>query len=275
MADYLVSVRDSMGVTAQQLVSVPFRPLTSVPDFVEDFSAYASTANMLSDPRRIYSEDFDFYNNSSIGGANKGGAGTIELDKTDGYGGLGQSMKYTWFSYGSPGAGGQLRRLLEWPTAQTDIWSEVAFKFSPNFKTDYGFSGGASYKWLFFAGPNQGHAWHLELVGSGGGLLQGYEDMSGGRSEKPPPSGPFNLSNLATGQWRVLRTHIRRNPALFDCRIDGTPVRSPLTNWSSSATIWGLVIGQNINMRPVNNVQTLKYGYVKVWYGNNNPGWGW
>jgi hypothetical protein len=248
------------------------------PNFVEDYSTYTSTANMLSDPRGIYSLDFDFYNNTSIGGANKNGAGTIELDKSDGYGGLSQSMKYTWFSYSSAGPGGQIRRLLEW-SPQSEAWIEVAFKFSSNFKTDFGYSGGASYKWLFGAGPNAGHGWALVTVGSGGVIDQYYEDMSGGNGEHPTPysnhwSVGGGTNNLSDGQWHVIRIHIKRtSPVIFDVMIDGVRNRTPLTNWSSSASIWGLIIGQNINMRPVNNVQSLKYGYVKVWYAGNNPGW--
>jgi hypothetical protein len=247
------------------------------PDLVEDFSTYTSTADLISDPRGIYSKSEDFYDNTSIGGGSSnvqnGAAGTIELDRSDGYGSLTQSMKYTWFSYSSAGPGGSLGRYVAL-TSGAERWVEIAFKFSSNFKTYFGFSGGAAYKWVFNGGPRIGHGWALELVGNGGVVDQYFEDSSGGTSEHPSPySNNFSLSNLADGNWHILRIHIRKSPALYDLTIDGVRNRTPLTSWSTSASIGSLRLGSNINMRPVNNVQTLKYGYVKVWYAGNDPGW--
>jgi uncharacterized protein YjdB len=264
------------GVSNTASITVQAQPSGSgvQPDFVEDFSTYTSTANLISDPRGIYSNSEDFYDNTSIGGgSSNNGAGTIELDKSDGYGSLTQSMKYTWFSYSSAGPGGTLGRYADL-TAGAERWVEIAFKFSSNFKTAYGYTGGAAYKWVFTGGPRTGHGWALELVGNGGVLDQYFEDSSGGTGEHPSPySNNFSLSNLADGNWHVLRIHIRKSPALYDVTIDGVRNRAPLTSWSTSASIGSLRLGSNINMRPVNNVQTLKYGYVKVWYAGNNPGW--
>src|SRR5690606_36510041 len=105
------------------------------PDILEDFSTYASTEEMLSDPRGIYRVQEDFY----TGGPNAGGdAGSIVLDTSGGYAGRTQAMCYRWSAQRAPQAGGSISRWMALPDVK-EVWIEWSVRFSRNFTVANGF----------------------------------------------------------------------------------------------------------------------------------------
>jgi len=122
-----------------------------------DFSQYASTAALLADVGGSSAYRWNAARSSNIG--------QVVLDTTVGYGTLTKSMRYDWPNNGS--------NCLDYPITLgdlmfpgwvqvTDIWVEIAVKFSANFATRAGASGCNSDYKFFFLNTNPGGRFEIK-----------------------------------------------------------------------------------------------------------------
>ena len=223
----------------------------------EDFSTYTSTANMIADPRNIYSNSEEFNTNY------------IVLDTGVGYGALTQSMRYDWPATGSaPGI--TISRQLDFPSNQTEVWIEFAVRFSSNFSIDANYAGGKAYK-LFHANIASG--------GPAGRFGMQFENGDAGTLNGEGPNDDYqNLyfttstssSSLWDQSWHVIRWHISLGATdTHQIWVDGVSQGSA-TGSTAATGINGLAIGKNMNQGPL-QTQEIWWGYVDVY--TQNPGW--
>lgn len=228
---------------------------------LEDFSTYSSTADFLSDPRKIYST------------AEDENTGQMTLDKStgvniDGYN-LPQSVRY---DYGAPGCVSQtVERNLVLPTTVKEIWFELYLKFSINFTTkdSSGCTTPPDFK-MFFLRID-------EAIGRGA-VRWG--------SQTPPEvtveignavdlyTGAF-ISAYSDNQWHRVRGHWLLNGAnsVIELNIDGTTVydNKALNAGGTDPHFYGVSLGRNLD-------QGVPAGTMSEWWGrvalfNANPGW--
>jgi len=240
---------------------------SSVPWLLEDFSSYTSTANLLADPRGIYSVGEDETPSQ------------VFLDKTVGYGSSTQSMRFDFPDRTSEGGSGTSGRCTDFtvgrninlPSPQTEIWLEVEAKFSNGFTSlapsSWGCTSAAAYKFVFGRTPTGRFNLVLGIFGSS--YTFGWP-ANQEPSDDPMPFTPFD------GQWHVYRMHFKvstpSSAANGACElwVDGVLVKSFTGIVESNSNIYGLAIGRNMNQGP-GQPESEWWGRIAVW--NTNPGW--
>ena len=224
---------------------------------LENFSTYSSTANMLADPRGIYSaEDVN--------------DPQIVLDTSDGYNGLTQCMRYDWPDRSGVCSDYVIGRNISFSQSLTEVWVEVVIKLSSAWTTVAAGCGGISnpdYKFVFGRVNGIGSRFDSRIGNSGNNIINGYP------GNEAADIVSTTRTDLLDDQWHVFRWHwkIGNGNGISRMWIDGV-LESDLTSidTSTATNIYGLALGRNINQGP-DEIQTLKWGQIRVF--NSDPGW--
>jgi hypothetical protein len=230
---------------------------------VEDFGTYGGTTDMLSDPRGIYAAWEDI--NTEY----------VELDRTTGYGGSGQSMKYTW----SPGNGTDITRSRSvnvqglFGAGVQELWVEVVVKFDTHFTLHNPYlSQGEAYKLLHLNGPGSAGRFGLNFVnGDSGSLDAAGPNDDHARLYIRGNSGQTSMNSLNDGNWHTFRYHVRLGGTDFhEYWVDGAYQGSATGNTAESS-LTHVSLGKNLNEQPPATSQSLWWGAVRVYV--DDPGW--
>lgn len=238
-------------------------------DLAENFNTYTSTANMLSDPRGIYSVGEDV--NTSM----------MVYDTSVGYPsyGLTKSMRYDWPDRTSEGhptsttgycGDDTIGRNIVLPSTQTDIWVELVHKSDSTFTTLV--PGGvctsaAAYKTLF--GRTNVSRYNIVL-----GIFGETSDYTWGYPGNEEPADFAMTWTPFDGNWHVyrMRMTIGNGTGAAILMVDGTIVKSFTNVTTSASSINGIALGRNMNQGPL-HTQSEWWGALNVWW-TFNPGWG-
>jgi len=242
--------------TASGTASVQVDTTTVIaPLLQEDFSTYISTANLLADPRGIYSVGEDVYS-----------PGEINLDTSVGYGTSTKSMRYDFPARAGNCTDFSIGRNLNLPADAGDIYLEVVAKFQNGWTNAAPGCAGVSnedYKFLFGRVRTSGR--FNVMIGTYNsqytvGYPGGEDSFEGG-----------NISGLFDGNWHVYRFHMKVG-ASGACKlwVDGVVVKDYGVVNMASNLIYGIALGRNINQGPP-TAQSLWWGRIRVY--NTNPGW--
>lgn len=226
--------------------------------FAENFDTYTSTANMLSDPRGVYSLGEDV------------NTGQMVLDKTVGYTtyGLTQSMRYDYVATGDSSGPGdyQVTRNLWFPNTVTDVWVESVERGSATFTVD---------AWPGYAGQRAWKHFFGRINGASGRFSTG----SIGRwvSEYPPGGQELDTGTYAQtwdpgdNAWHKFRYHWKiGGSGILQIWMDGVKMVDTGSVSVSGTNIYGVSIGQTFNNGPI---QTMSYWWGAINVYNTNPGW--
>ena len=232
----------------------------TTPWIEEDFSTYTSAANMLADPRGIYSVAED--ENPS----------RISLDQSTGYGASNRSMRYDYVNVGCTSQ--TVGRNMTLPYAVKELWAEFYVKFSIGFTSQnpLGCATPPDYKFIF------------------GRLNEPVGRFAVRWGSQSPPSitveaGPNvdlytyePIAPYSDGQWHRVRVHWKAGPSgtattVIQTWVDGKLIydRSDFVMNGSSPQIYGLALGRNLDQGLPNVTMSLWWGLVRVW--NASPGW--
>lgn len=242
----------------------------AAPWLAEDFSTYTSTANMLSDPRGIYSVTEDEATNR------------MTLDQTTGVNinglNLTQSMRY---DYPGPGCTSQtVTRNISLPTNVRELWVEVYMKFSNNFDTRNvnGCTTPPDFKTLFGRLTNLQCRFEFHVGGADGG--QAF-NMGGPGCANGVAALDLKVGDAHTvwdGQWHRYRFHWFVDSTgtnhQFVWYLDNTLMFSKTSGWANdgqTAQIYGIALGRNLDQGIPSGTMSLWWGTVRVW--NKSPGW--
>lgn len=227
----------------------------STPDLVEDFSTYTNTANLLADPRGIYSVGEDLT------------PGQIVLDTMVGYGTSTKSMRFDFPTRSGDCTDYSIGRNINLPSAQSDVYVEVIAKFQNGWTNAAPGCSGVSnedYKFIFGRVLTTGR--FNVMVGTYNteytvGYPGGEDSFEGG-----------NVSGLFDGNWHTYRFHMKVGSS-GACKlwVDGNVVKDYGTVAMAANQIYGIALGRNINQGPP-SPQSLWWGKVSIWY-SSNPGW--
>lgn len=234
----------------------------------ENFNTYTSTSNMLSDPRGIYSVAEDV------------GTAQMVLDQSVGYApyGLTQSMRYDFpdrTSEGGSGTSGRctdytIGRNINYPSHQTEVWSELVMKTDSFWKTlapsAWGCTSAAAYKFWF--GRSDVGRWQLVLgiFGENSEYTFGYP-ANGEPADWPMPWTPFD------GNWHVYRWHQKSSSngtGINSFMVDGVIIRQQTGVTTGDSYLYGTALGRNMNQGPA-AAQSIWWGAYNLW--NTDPGW--
>ncbi len=243
------------------------------PDMLDDFSTYTSISNYLSDPKGIYSTGEDV------------GTSQMFLDNSTGYGGSTQSVRFDFpdrtADTASRCADYTIGRNIKLPTAKSELWVEIAAKYSANWTTkapaawsclsnaDYKFAAArvdGTGRYMLFAGT-YGTGWQFGYPGNDEGANSSVSGYYGNAAY------PFTTTgNPWDGQWHVYRFHYKvGNPGAAEWWYDGVKMPSFTNVDASGATdIYGVAIGRNLNQGP-GQAQSIWWGRIAIW--GSNPGW--
>ena len=232
----------------------------TTPWIEEDFSTYTSAANMLADPRGIYSVAED--ENPS----------RISLDQSTGYGASNRSMRYDYVNVGCTSQ--TVGRNMTLPYAVKELWAEFYVKFSIGFTSQnpLGCATPPDYKFIF------------------GRLNEPVGRFAVRWGSQSPPSitveaGPNvdlytyePIAPYSDGLWHRVRVHWKAGPSgtpttVIQTWVDGKLIydRSDFVMNGSSPAIYGLALGRNLDQGLPNVTMSLWWGLVRVW--NASPGW--
>ena len=241
------------------------------PDLLEDFSTYSSTANMIADPRGIYSEEDPFDHDPT----------TDTLDQTMGYGGRTQCLKLLYTAQiNNCGDYTPAGRRLILPNSNTtemwlDIWAMFSSTFSVFVPAGWNCSSADAYK--FFSGRTlpAGRWGYFGIVGN---------NWSGGY-----PNNEDEFENLTFAStfnpfddtWHRYRQHwkcsttINSADGIYQIWMDNQLAHdesgiNTSDGQGNPVHLYGLQLSANINHGPAQD-QNLRYGYVAIYY--QNPGW--
>jgi len=241
----------------------------AAPWLVEDFSTYTSTANLLSDPRGIYSTGEDVNTgqivlDKTIGDTINGWHLTqsMRYDQQDQTGNVATSLTGRCGSY-------EITRNINLPSAVTEIWVESYEKYSVgwsvNVPSSWGCTSEPAYKHFF--GRINGGTGRFST-----GTLPGEWV-----SEYPPGGQELNTGvysqtfDPADGRWHVFRYHWKVGASgVLQVWIDGVlRINQQGVNVQASS-IYGISMGRNMNAGPSQN-QSIWWGLIRVF--KTNPGW--
>jgi len=229
----------------------------ATPWLEEDFSTYSSSANMLADPRSIYSAE-------DVNDAQ------IVLDTSDGYNGRTQCMRYDWPDRSGVCSDYVIGRNISFPSTVTEVWVEVVIKLSSAWTTVAAGCGGVSnpdYKFVFGRVNGMSSRFDSRIGNSGNNIINGYP------GNEAADIVATTRTDLLDDQWHVFRWHwkIGNGNGISRMWIDGV-LESDLTSidTGTAANIYGLALGRNINQGP-DEIQSLKWGQIRVF--NSDPGW--
>jgi trimeric autotransporter adhesin len=260
MSSGSASIRATVdGVTGQATLTVASGGGGSVvqPFLVEDFSTYSSTSEMLANPRGIY-----------VGGSEDVNRDRIVLDKSVGFGGASQSMRYDYPALGSVNRDYTISRALDIEDRNlSEVWVEIAFRFSPNWSIDAGASGGEAFKLLhIMVSLSSGSRFGLEFENGNGGSL----NAKGPGSMYILGSGSARTPAIFDGNWHVARFHVRAGSnGMMELWVDGDYQGSRTGSVGSNRLFW-VFLASNLNQGPL-QAQNMWWGSVKAW--DSNPGW--
>ena len=244
------TLRDTALVTVQDVT----------PWLVEDFSGYATTAQLRS---ASWVDDIDTRWSTTSG---------MSLDTTVGFGPSGHSMKAS-FAVGDDGQPGQTIN-MRLPSSTTDYWTEIWAKFSTSFSSGGTCNGNnPDYKFVFWAlQPNDARN---EIKVGNSGPMRNLDTKYN--------NGPDVLFIRATnpinsGQWHRYRVHNKVTGgagAVFSVEFwDGTnsPQLLEQKNFSLNKTSMNyIVLGANRNCLAATPM-SLHWGKITLY--NQDPGWG-
>jgi hypothetical protein len=226
------------------------------PAILEDFSTYSSTADMLSNPREIYLPSEDI------------GASQIALDRTVGYDGLTQSMRYDYPSNGPSCVNHTISRSIDLDL--TEVWVEWHAKYSSNFSMVAGVPTGCGIGWKFLLiwldGGNAGRFGFHWTIGRTDmeGPTDNYDDfLVWGNIVRP--------ETLFDGQWHRYRYHaaIKDGVGFHEGWIDDRYLGSK-TATTGARKLDYMSLARNLNQGPL-QPQNLWWGQIKVY--DKDPGW--
>ncbi|HTT28255.1 MAG TPA: Ig-like domain-containing protein [Solirubrobacteraceae bacterium] len=261
------------SITGTAVVTV--QTITSVTAWLtEDFSTYTSTANLLSNPRGIYTTGEDVCGN----GCATSDPGTIALDQSVGLnvGGyhLTQSMRYDQPASPECGNDPSVGRNIALPSTTQEVWVEIWVKFSAGWSAadPRATSCDPSYKFVFG-----------RIDGSVGRFSLGIEDQSSAFLSSYPgqpdvntyinysgPSNPYSGFPPGDGNWHRYRFYWSYAHSTLQVWFDDHLALTQTGISISGSDIYGIALGRNINSGPVNS-QSIWWGMVRAY--NKNPGW--
>lgn len=237
------------------------------PWLLENFSKYTSTANLLADPRGIYSVAEDVYS-----------AGEINLDQTQGsdtVGGVAQSMRYDFPDRTSEGGSTNQGRCTDFtigrnitlPSQVSEAWIEVEVKFDATWVTlapsSWGCTSAAAYKFIL---PRTNVSRFQLVVGIfGGDYTFGYP------GNEEPADWPMEWTPF-DGKWHTYRMHVKLGSGTGAATlwVDGVKLRDFQGVTPSASDIYGIALGRNVNQGP-DHPQSVWWGRIAVY--NTDPGW--
>lgn len=226
------------------------------PDFLEDFSTYTSTLDMIADPRNIYMDSEDQ------------NTGQMALDQTEFYGDSDRSMRYTHTT------GQTISRSFQVSPTVQEIWAEFALKFGAGVSNDW--LVGQAYKIIHIltnTGNGSRFGWQFENMGSPG--------VAGSMNMESPVDGydPGWLSlvsavDVIDGQWHKMRYHCRiaAGNAFHEAWVDDVYKGS-----TEHALVVGtheisqVIMGANMN-ESNGQTQNMWWGKLALWW-TQDPGW--
>ncbi|MCC7003895.1 MAG: Ig-like domain-containing protein [Gemmatimonadaceae bacterium] len=272
---YRVIATQTGGSIADTSVVVLTTPPPVTPWVVEDFSSYASTADLLANPRGTFRTSEDQR------------TGDISLDMTQGVGASGRSMKFTFPSQATNSATRctidySISRWVKFPQPVKEVWAEIWVKFSSNFTTrvptDWGCAGNADYKFVVLAQEPAIGRWQIKMGTYG---THWSPNHAGGSGDTYVTTNSGNGGLWNDDQWHRLRWHARvsttttSNDGAFEWWLDNVKQSYPLnistsTNGLPVTSLTDLRLGANLNLGPA-QVQTINWGAVRLY--NQNPGW--
>lgn len=237
------------------------------PDFVEDFSTYTSTANLLADPRGIYDTAEDRID--------QGGA--IVLDTSVGYGASDRSMRYDYPA--GTATDYYISRSLNLAPPGLELWIEVVVRMKDNFSIQNpNVASSDAMKFLHVGVLPDGHGrWGLGFNNGNAGTFESeaaFGSFSSGDFDTwHLESNAFNIAALRDEQPHIIRYHVRLDGSndLHEYWADGVlqgsvsgPINSVVTDYVR------LSLMRNINRQPP-EATSLWWHRIRVWY--SNPGW--
>jgi len=258
----------SEGRSGSALVRVLPPPVK--PFLEEDFSKYATTADLLANGPGLYlpSEDIRL--------------DRIALDADVALGGARASMRYD-FPDRSSDAGRctdfSISRSLGFGRHTSEVWVEVWARFEDDFRTpapsSWGCASSAAYKFVFGLVPTTNR---FDLRG---GVFGDRWDAGYPGNEDALLGVPSPFGSGFDGQWHVYRFHWKVSTTAssadgsYDLWMDGVPVarldgRSMQDQSGAPVVLYGVALGRNINQGP-DHLQSLWWGRIRAW--DTNPGW--
>jgi hypothetical protein len=235
------------------------------PILYEDFGTYTGTANLIADPRGIYtSEDVE--------------PSLIFLDSTVTYGGSSASMRYDYPANPDSVCRAQtIGRNLDLGGDFSEVWVEVvaqfdsAFHTSPIYIGEPGCSGyNPDYKWLF--GRTRSSRFELKV---GAGTSETFSAGFPGNEVAFP--GASWSATPDTTVWddapHVFRFHWAVDTAgagIVRINIDGTTYINADTLSMTNTTIYGIALGRNWD-GPSDSEQSVWWHRIVAY--DRNPGW--
>jgi len=262
---------------------------TSVaPALVEDFSTYASTADMLADPR--YSNE-DPFNTSSANvldqtvGLNVGGYSLTQSYRIDFADQTPHRTPPDSTRCGDYTPGG---RNLNFPTRVTEVWIEAWIMFPTNFTTQapsgWGCNSNPDYKLALvrISGGTKDSRANLTPGTYGASWTWGISSDQQGNGGQPTGTIPFGQTGSPwDGQWHQYRVHLMLDRSgtsghytAGDWWMDGVLRKSfpGVTDASAEFGTWyGVAMGRNLNQGP-DHAMSYWWGRIAVW--TSDPGWG-
>ena len=235
------------------------------PDLVEDFSTYSSTANMLADPRGIYSVAEDV------------NTGQMALDVSTGYGASPQCMRYDFpdrsADVGACNTGRcgdyTIGRNITLPSPVTmQMWVEWVTKFTTNWTTvaPSAWSCCSAAAWKAFFGRTD--VSRFQMVPG----IFGSDYTLGFPGNEEPADLPMTWS-MFDGAWHVHRIWYGLGSGVGGTSFlaDGTFVNAYLNQTPTASQIYGLALGRNMNQGPT-VLSSVYWGRIAFW--SHDPGWG-
>lgn len=253
-----------LAITDTAALTVSGEGLT--PALTEDFTTYTNTADMLADPRNIYSAE-DVLTAQM----------TLVVDATAPGG---QVMMYTFPDRTAEGdrcSDYTIGRNLTLPTPLTEAWVEVRAKFDTGFVTTvpggWGCVSGNAYKFVFGRTQVSRFQVVLGVQGAGEVIETGYpgnEEPAAGKI----PTGDLAFSEVVNAGYVTYWMHWKLGSGTGVCKLWVNGVNyinlTGLTTSASATSIYGIALGRNINHGP-SAAQTMRWGSVKVY--DADPGW--
>lgn len=232
------------------------------------FENYASTEDL-----RASDEDF-------MGGSEDLNVNKIFLDKDAGYDGLTRSMRYDWVDQGTGSV--SIGRGVMLPEPRTELWVELAIKWSSNFTTCNPADPPCDHKTFFLqVWPDLNGRWEVHFGGGGAAGPTAWITMNGPKGDKE--AADFGSTGRAANdyfddQWHVVRLHVRHSTdvnsrnGLMELWVDGELLKK-VTNFSTNdgTQVRAILLGRNKDKGLDSGTESMWIGGVKAW--DFDPGW--